>query len=192
MMKKKLLTLGLVSAMVCSIAACNKTNVTPAEPAVTSEVTSVAVTPASEETPDSEIAAASEISAPVVAPDFAGDYHEEIAGRGNITITPTGEENQYNVTIHWGSSAFESAEWTMTATYYDSTGLLEYSDGTYFVRTYEDEEHYNDDVKYTDGGGCFSFEENGKLGWQSAESGVDGIDGSSFFVRNEYVDFEAE
>ena len=41
-------------------------------------------------------------------------------------------------------------------------------------------------------GAVFVFEENGKLGWQSAESGVDGIDGSSFFVRNEYVDFEAE
>ena len=192
-MKKKLLTLGLVSAMVFSIAACNKTNVTPSsDPVVTSEVTSIAVTPASEATSDIEVAAASEISAPAETPDFTGDYHDDIAGRGNISITPAGEENQYNVTVHWGSSAFESAEWTMTATYYDSTGLLEYSDGTYFIRTYTDEENYTDDVKYTDGGGCFWFEDNGKLGWQSAESDVDGIDGSSLFDRTEYVDFDAE
>ena len=184
-MKKKLLTLGLVSAMICSVVACNKpANVATSESPVASEVTSIEVTPASEVTPANETVSENLLSEPVAAPDFAGDYHEEIAGRGMITIEPAGEENTYNVSIHWGSSAFESADWTMTATYYDSTGLLEYSDATYTIRTYEDEENYTDDVKYTDGGGCFWFEADGKLGWKSAESGVDGIDGSSFFVKD--------
>ncbi len=174
-MKKKILSLALTGALVLSIAACTTSNTTTAtsEPAPVAEVTSVEVKPAE--------ASETVVEEQPAAPDFTGTWAEELSGRGYITFTPAGE-NTYNVEVHWGSSAFESANWNMTATYYDSTGLCEYSDCTYYIRTYTDEENYTDETVYTDGAGYFYFED-GKLCWGSAESDKDGIDGSSYFIN---------
>jgi len=122
----------------------------------------------------------------VTAPDFSGTYTEPMSGRCAITIESLGDNN-YKVSILWSSSAFESANWEMNATYYDSTTLLEYTGAKYFVRTYSDEETYEDDVKYEDGAGEFWFEEDGKLGWRSANSDVDGVTGETLFEKVEIV-----
>lgn len=178
-MKKKILTLGLVSAMICGLLACTKTKDTAA-----SEVAPASVVPevVSEVESIPEIIEAT-VSESSETPDFSGTWAEEIAGRGTINFVKV-DENVYDVDIHWASSAFEGSNWTMTATYYDSTGLCEYSDATYYIRTYTDDENYTDDVKYEgDGAGYFWIENDGRLCWQSDNSDVDGIDGSSFFIN---------
>ena len=114
--------------------------------------------------------------------DFSGTYTEPTSGRCTIEIVSTGE-NEYTVNVRWSSSAFESSNWEMNATYYESTTLLEYTDAKFFIRTYSDEETYTDDVQYEDGAGEFWFDENGMLGWRSANSDVDGITGETFFEK---------
>ena len=84
--------------------------------------------------------------------DFTGVYSEPGSGRCRIIIEQlSGDEHE--ISVRWSGSAYESGNWEMTATYYDSTGLLEYTDATYYVRTYTDEENYTDEVIYTDGTG---------------------------------------
>ena len=177
---KKLFVLALAGAMVLSLAACKK-NETVVENA--SEQVVVLDQP-------SEVVAdvTSEIVEEVVDyPDYSGTYTEPMSGRCTIEITHV-EEGNYTVNGHWSSSAFESSNWEMNATYYPSTDLLEYTDAKYYVRTYTDEENFTDDVKYTDGAGEFWFDENGNLGWRSANSDVDYIDGETFFERVEITE----
>ncbi len=179
-MKKKSLT-ALMGAMMIMMSACGNSAV---ETTVPSDVDKVAEEAAEgveavEETVD-------EVTEDVVdKPDFTGSFTEPIAGRCNIDIERL-EGDEYRVTVRWSGSAFESSNWEMTATYYESTGLLEYTDAKFYIRTYTDEENYTDDVKYTDGAGEFWFEEDGTLGWRSANMDVDGIDGETFFERVEY------
>lgn len=179
-MKKKILTAVLAGAMTVFLAACTGGNVSsvPANSeSVKQPEAEIESTAAQVETEAESMVQEAEA---LEAPDFSGTWVENTAGRGRIDIVSTGE-NTYTVTVCWSSSAFESSNWEMNATYYDSTGLLEYSDAKYYIRTYTDDENYTDDVKYEDGGGCMWIEENGTLGWQSAEADVDYVDGSSFF-----------
>ena len=152
---------------------------TEATTAVTTEATTVATTEAATEAAP---AASSE-----GAKAFEGEWTEEIAHRGMINISPV-DDKSFTIGIFWGSSAFEQAVWTMTGTFNESTGKLEYKDCKYLIRTYTDEENYTDDVKYEDGTGTF-YIEGGKLCWKSDKSDIDGIDGSSYFINeSQYTD----
>lgn len=185
---KKVVVAGLLGVMICALSACNGSNtntvsVTPDAPVdeVVSQV-STEVEETVKEVDSTVVEAVKEEindNADVETPDFAGTWIENIAGRGVIEITSTGEDT-YSINVHWGSSAFESSNWEMTGTYYISTGLLEYSDAKYYIRTYEDEENYTDDVKYEDGSGYF-WMEGYLLNWSSDKKDIDGIDGSSLF-----------
>lgn len=122
-------------------------------------------------------------AAEVSAADFEGQWYEEIAGRCTIEITPSGDD-AYSISVHWGSSAFESANWEMNAVYNESTGKLEYTDAKYFIITFEDEDNFTEDVIYENGSGEFWITEEGKLGWSSANSDDDGIKGEDGFVKS--------
>jgi hypothetical protein len=169
---KKIIASALIGALVLSLAACTgKTETNASEPTSTVELLSV-------ETPSEDQV----IEEVVDKPDFTGTYTEPMSGRCTIDIEYlSGDDHKVN--IRWASSAFESANWEMTATYYVSTGLLEYTNAKYYVRTYTDETTYTDDVKYTDGAGEFWFEPDGMLGWRSANSDVDYITGETTFER---------
>ena len=67
--------------------------------------------------------------------------------------------------------------------HYESTTLLEYTGAKYYVRTYSDEENFTDEVMYEDGAGEFWFDEDGMLGWRSANSDVDGVTGETMFEK---------
>ncbi|MBR6093968.1 MAG: hypothetical protein IKP92_02965 [Lachnospiraceae bacterium] len=181
---KKLVAASLIGALVLSLAACSnaapETEASEIASQVASEVVSEAVSEAVSEV-------ASEAEEVIDKPDFTGTYTEPVAGRCTIEIESVDGDN-YKVIVRWASSAFESSNWEMDATYYVSTGLLEYTNAKFYVRTYTDEENFTDDVKYTDGAGEFWFEEDGSLGWRSANSDVDGIDGETFFERVEIVE----
>ena len=168
---KKFVKMLLIGSMVLSLAACEKKEDASSDANTSTGSSEMA-----------ENASAEENGEEVSAPDYSGTYTEPVAGRCTIEIEALGENN-YKVNVHWSSSAFESANWEINATYYDSTGLLEYTGAKYFVRTYADEENFTDDVKYEDGAGEFWFEENGTLGWRSANSDADGITGETFFEK---------
>ena len=174
---KKLVAASLIGALVLSLTACSSKAVPETGASeLASQITSEVV-----EEVKSEIV--SEIIEEVVdKPDFTGTFTEPMSGRCTIEIEHL-DGDDYSVAIHWSSSAAESANWEIKATYYESTGLLEYTGAKYFIRTYTDDENYTDDVKYEDGAGEFWFEEDGTLGWRSANSDVDGVDGTTFFER---------
>jgi len=194
---KKIFAGALVGALVLSLAACGgKTTDETSQGAIDKMGESISLEESSKEAVSSEAADANQESAnageesqqAAPAVDFSGIYSEPLAGRCTITIESTGN-NTYKVSVHWSSSAFESANWEMDATYYDSTTLLEYTDAKYFVRTYTDEDNYTDDVQYENGAGEFWFEEDGKLGWRSANMEVDGITGETEIVNNSWQFF---
>ncbi len=177
---KKVMVAVLIGALAASLAACSGNTTTVPENPVASEQIQKEIDSTPEETKaetDSVVVEEAE-----EAPDFSGTWTEPMTGRCAIKITSTGD-NTYSININWSSSAFENAVWEMDATYYESTGLLEYENAKYYVRTYTDDETYTDDVKYEDGAGCMWIEDNGQLGWQSANSDVDGIDGSTMFEK---------
>ena len=170
---KKLFVLALAGAVVLSLAGCNK-----AVETATSEIEIEVGSEVNEVVAD----LTSEIEEVVDYPDFTGTYTEPMSGRCTIEIEHTDGDN-HTIPVQWSSSAAESANWEIEAVYYPSTGLLEYTDAKYFIRTYTDDENYTDDVQYTDGAGEFWFEEDGTLGWRSAKSDIDGLDGTTFFER---------
>ena len=175
---KKRSIIALIGAMVMMMTACGNSAV---ETTVSNEVETVA-----EEAAETVEEKTEEVVEDVIdKPDFTGTFTEPVAGRCTIDIEHL-DGDDHKVVARWAGSAFESYNWEMTATYYESTGLLEYTGAKFYVRTYTDEENYTDDVKYTDGAGEFWFEEDGTLGWRSANSDVDGIDGTTFFERVEY------
>lgn len=173
---KRIIASALIGALVLSLAACTgKTETNASEPTSTVELLSV-------ETPSED----QYIEEVVDKPDFTGTYTEPMSGRCTIEIKNISGDD-YDIVVRWSSSAFESANWEMTGTYYDSTGLLEFEDCKYFVRTYTDDENYTDDVQYEGGAGTMWFEEDGTLGWQSVNSEIDGITGETHFERVEIV-----
>lgn len=98
--------------------------------------------------------------------DLLGRWAEKIAGRGLITISESGKEGEYTVEIHWGSSAFESVNWTMTALPTGNGGELAYDDARCFVRTYTSETEFTDAVKYENGTGRFILNSANEIMWQ--------------------------
>ena len=111
---------------------------------------------------------------------FVGDWHEEKAGRGNMTITDEGD-NKYKVLVSWGSSAFEMSSWEFTAVFEEETGDLVYENGDYMVITFSEEgEESRGDEKKVSGRIHIA---DGKMEW--TDSANDDSE-PSVFVKNEY------
>ena len=181
-MKRKI-AMALIGTMTLSLAACTRTEADPAasEPTVAEATPTTAPETVEESDPEEE--SDPDVEEDIIdKPDFTGSYTEPVSGRCNIVIEAL-DGDEHKINVRWAASAYQSGNWEMNATYYDSTGLLEYTGATYYVRTYSDEVNYTDEVMYTDGAGEFWFEEDGTLGWRSANSDVDGVTGQTFFER---------
>lgn len=102
---------------------------------------------------------------------FVGIWYDHTSGRASMTIllseTPeqTDDEVRYDVTIRWGSSAWEESVWTMTAGYDKDADALVYTDGSHMDRRYRDNgEIEKEDVAWTDAEGSLRLE-NGLILW---------------------------
>ncbi len=93
---------------------------------------------------------------------YIGDWAESIAGRGVITIEK-GTDLTYDVSIHWGDSAFCTYFWDMTAR--PDGDKLAYVGGECYDRTFESETVYKDTVHYEDGSGYFKLNDKGNMTW---------------------------
>lgn len=110
---------------------------------------------------------------------YQGNWHEEIAGRGSMEISPSGD-GKYLIDVTWGSSAFESAHWNFTALYDSSTGDLSYDDGTYQVITF-DEDGTDSVTEEKSVHGTLHLTDEGKIEWTDS---ADGYNEASVFVKD--------
>ena len=94
-----------------------------------------------------------------------GRWAEKIAGRGLITIKKT-REGEYSVLIDWPSSAFERAIWEMTATPAGEGGALKYEDAKHYVRTFQSDTEYTDELKYENGSGMLYLNSANEVMWE--------------------------
>ena len=119
---------------------------------------------------------------PAVTPGYTGEYVENIAKRGTMTIS--GNPGEYTVKVHWSSSAWEYTEWTFKGTF-DANGVMNYQNAVRIDYTYENEETVKSVTIYTNGTGklVYSAAENG-LYWTSNVTAYDLGISDTFFFRN--------
>ncbi len=95
--------------------------------------------------------------------DYVGDYQSD---RCTISVTDEGN-NTAKIKVHWGSSAFESAEWEMTGDFDADTMRIRYTDAVKTIVVF-DENGTQTEAKeeYNDGYGRLQFHTDGTMSWQ--------------------------
>ena len=150
-----IMTVVMALGMTVAVTACGE-ETEEAEQAVTSEETETAPEEASSvaETVDEYVA-------------LAGEYQDEVSQRASATVIADTESQSLNITVMWGSSAWETTQWTMNAT--KEGDKLVYSDCTRTELVFSDEDSDPEEtVTYTGGGGSFEISGDGKLLWTGA------------------------
>ncbi|MBQ2626244.1 MAG: hypothetical protein IJG17_00545 [Eubacterium sp.] len=110
-------------------------------------------------------------------PFLAGEWEDSYSRRAGMNIEPVEEDStnaSYRVTIHWGSSAFETAMWTFTGTYMPVTDSLVYSDCKYAIITMQENGDEQEDVRYEDGTGTLQIEDDHILWIDDQENAGEG------------------
>ncbi len=87
--------------------------------------------------------------------------------RATIVVEPEGSENA-KISVTWGGSAWERAEWSMSGRFDPETMSVSYTDGVKKIVSYkENGEVASEETEYTDGTGVVSFDaERWALTWQ--------------------------
>lgn len=104
--------------------------------------------------------------------NFQGRWAEEIAGRGQITITNRAD-GRMDVDISWSGSAWQRARWQMTASVYRND-VITYDDAHYWVETYTDDNNFTVSDESFGGSGDFILMD-GKLHWHNSDTGEDSV-----------------
>lgn len=163
-------TIALVLACVLCLAlfaACGKSEAPIQEPSASEQNgTAPAEKPASEEPatdePSSEGMTTQEAT-PLQFEDLAGNY---VSGRCNITVE-TGENNEVKISVHWGGSAFESYDWTMSGDYDADTWRVNYTNGVKTLTVFDESgNEVESKTEYEDGYGRIQFVSANQLVWQ--------------------------
>lgn len=94
----------------------------------------------------------SELTDGETAAAFSGDWWDINSQRCNMTITQ-GEDGTFYVSVNWGSSAWETTQWTLSGRYDGTAGAIVYSNCTETDYVYDDAGHETASVAYTDGTG---------------------------------------
>ena len=160
-MKKTLAILLILMMMLGALTACGEKAKTEPNPQEPTEVTDG--TPAAEpiETETSEDT--------LHLYDFFGTWQDETSQRAMMTIAPATSYGDAAVKIHWGSSAFEAAEWTMYAAFDAQTGSLNYSEGSMAIVTAAEDGTLAVDEQWSGSEGAFTFDGDGKLLWTDSK-----------------------
>lgn len=109
---------------------------------------------------------------------YLGEWHEEIAGRGVMTVTKSVGHTKVDIEVRWPGSAFEVSTWSITANLsYD--GKLVYDKCKHIVTEYDEDGNGTVVSEVTDEGGFISLDSEGKLNWK-----IDNWDEESTFVKN--------
>ena len=113
--------------------------------------------------------------------ELEGDYHEETAGRGQLTLTVK-DETTGEIFIHWGSSAFQATQWTFTVTYDPDRKALVYENGVAVDIVFESDDKSTETERYNDGHGYFLIGDE-SLEWHDEKESINGV--STFVVNKE-------
>ena len=104
--------------------------------------------------------------------DFIGDYQ---CDRAHAYVESIGDDS-VRITIDWGGSAWETANWLITGTLDADTMTVNYSGCSKSVFTYNDGgQLVSEEVEYEDGTGTVVFNDDGTFTWHEdqSESGTD-------------------
>lgn len=120
------------------------------------------------------------------ASDYIGEWGDTYSQRYFMTITDFGFA--YFIKISWYGTSYDS-QWSIMAQYNDSTGELEYSNGTKFNHIYTSDGNVVEDLFYEDGVGKFYFSD-GYLHWQD---NIEHIGDSCLFEKDFYeIEFRSD
>ena len=119
-----------------------------------------------------------EVTTAPVDPALEGDYHEQIAGRGMLSLQCTSDGGA-DISVHWSSSASESSEWSIHVTYDEEKNALVYTDAVKTDFVYESEDKSTETEDYNDGTGYFEIKDE-KLIWHDDKAEGEPIE----FLRN--------
>ncbi len=153
-MKKKFLSIVMVSFMALQIVACGEADVASAE------------VPETEKVAETDTAEIVETQIPqsadqAQAADFEGQYY---AGDGNLSILKQ-EDGGYLIEVWWGINAAQHGEWVMHGKY-DGTDTITYSDCVKHEYTLnENGEVDTDETIYSDGTGSIKIVDTSTIMW---------------------------
>ena len=106
------------------------------------------------------------------AMDIAGSWEDEVSQRAGMDAVRN-DDGSYDIKVHWGSSAFETAIWEIHGTYDEVSGMLSYEDGRFYMWSVdEDGSETISDEQTTSG----SFMKEGeKLRWEDSRNSDSGL-----------------
>ena len=184
-MKKKLLVIATLIGSILVMTACG--NKKEDEPASAQEAVQEAAeeTEAAQEAVQEAVAqteAAQEVieeaEAESVLGEFTGDmnlagsWDDEVSKRASMDVTKN-EDGSYDILVHWGGSATETAIWSIHGEYNPTSGMLSYEDGVYSIHTFDDKG--NETVSGEEKTKGAFMKEGEKLRWQDSKNTDDGL-----------------
>ncbi|MBR0161054.1 MAG: hypothetical protein IJQ02_07235 [Oscillospiraceae bacterium] len=95
---------------------------------------------------------------------FVGNWADKIGGRCSIEISRKEGSEDYSIYIHWGSSAFETSVWNMTA-HPAGSNVLRYEDCRHAILTYDQNGNETETLQYENGSGAFELTSTNELLW---------------------------
>ena len=104
--------------------------------------------------------------------DLAGSWEDEISMRAGMDCVRN-EDGSYDIRVHWGGSAWETAVWEIHGTYDEASGMLSYEDGKYSIHTFDDKNQETVSGEKTTSG--VFMKEGDKLRWQDSENSGEGL-----------------
>lgn len=110
---------------------------------------------------------------------FNGDWHEEIAGRGMMSVTAA--DGYAEFTVDWANSAAETISWKFAGSV-DENCVINYTDGVKISTVYDEYGNGTETVLSKENSGTVSINEDGNILWIDNES--ENEEGS-VFVKNE-------
>ena len=167
-MKKKFLSIVMVSFMALQVVACGEADVASAEGLVVEKVDEAQPAQEAEKAAEPETAEIVETEVPQPAEsdqnqslDFEGQYY---AGDGNLSIIKQ-EDGSYLIEVWWGINAAQHGEWVMHGKY-DGADTITYSDCVkHEVTLSENGEADTDETIYESGTGSIKIVDGSTIMW---------------------------
>ncbi|MBR0138895.1 MAG: hypothetical protein IJM17_01260, partial [Firmicutes bacterium] len=100
--------------------------------------------------------------------NFIGEWQDRVSMRATMTVLPHeyGNNEDLDVTVFWGGSAWEGYQWTMRAAYDELEGLLTYTDGVLKDLVYGEDGELAEETLVNEGSKGSFFMKNGDLRWE--------------------------
>ena len=177
-MKKKLFILTTLIISVYAMTACGGKQETPAAPQEAVQEAAKEAE-AAQQAAEETVKEAAEAAEPEnLLEDFVGDmdlsgsWEDEVSKRASMDVVKK-EDGSYDITVHWGGSATETAIWTIHGEYDPTSGMLSYEDGSYSIHTVDDKG--NETISGEEKTNGAFMKEGDKLRWQDSKNAEQGL-----------------